>query len=85
MGHGSGSQFYPVDDVQKNSSRLCVLLMGCSSARLQSLGDFEVFGMPFAYLTCGAYVFSYLVFLFNYRCFFFKCNNSWMFMGCNRS
>jgi hypothetical protein len=56
MGHGSGSQFYPVDDVQKNSSRLCVLLMGCSSARLQSLGDFEVFGMPFAYLTCGAYV-----------------------------
>ncbi|CAF1297999.1 unnamed protein product, partial [Adineta ricciae] len=54
MGHGSGSQFYPVDDVQKNSSRLCVLLMGCSSARLQSLGDFEVFGMPFAYLTCGA-------------------------------
>ena len=55
MGHGSGSQFYPVDDVQKNSSRLCVLLMGCSSARLQSLGDFEVFGMPFAYLTCGAY------------------------------
>jgi len=28
--------------------------MGCSSARLQSLGDFEVFGMPFAYLTCGA-------------------------------
>ena len=54
MGHGSGSQFYPVDDVQKNASRLCVLLMGCSSARLQSLGDFEVFGMPFAYLTCGA-------------------------------
>ncbi len=60
MGHGSGSQFYPVDDVQKNSSRLCVLLMGCSSARLQSLGDFEVFGMPFAYLTCGAYVFIYI-------------------------
>ncbi|CAF0774430.1 unnamed protein product, partial [Didymodactylos carnosus] len=54
MGHGSGSQFYPVDDVQKNSSRMCVLLMGCSSARLQSFGDFEAFGMPFAYLTCGA-------------------------------
>jgi hypothetical protein len=83
MGHGSGSQFYPVDDVQKNSSRLCVLLMGCSSARLQSLGDFEVFGMPFAYLTCGAYEFLFFEFNRIFHCF--QGDNSWMFMGCNRS
>lgn len=54
-GHGSGSQYYPSDDVQKLRVQACSILMGCSSGSQYVLGDFEPYGTVLAYIIAGWY------------------------------
>ena len=52
-GHGSGSQYYPSDDVQKLRVQACSILMGCSSGNQYVMGDFEPYGTVLAYILAG--------------------------------
>ena len=52
-GHGSGSQYYPSDEVQKLRVQACSILMGCSSGNQYVMGDFEPFGTILAYILAG--------------------------------
>lgn len=52
-GHGSGSQYYPSDEVQKIRIQACSILMGCSSGNQYVLGDFEPYGTILAYIIAG--------------------------------
>jgi hypothetical protein len=52
-GHGSGSQYYPTDDVQKLRVQACSILMGCSSGSQYVMGDFEPYGTILAYILAG--------------------------------
>jgi hypothetical protein len=63
-GHGSGSQYYPSDEVQKLRIQACSILMGCSSGNQYVLGDFEPYGTVLAYIIAGWYLFFLLKFKF---------------------
>ena len=52
-GHGSGSQYYPSEDVQKLRVQACSILMGCSSGNQYVMGDFEPYGTVLAYILAG--------------------------------
>jgi hypothetical protein len=52
-GHGSGSQYYPSDEVQKLRIQACSILMGCSSGNQYVLGEFEPYGTILAYIIAG--------------------------------
>jgi len=52
-GHGSGSQYYPSEDVQKIRVQACSILMGCSSGNQYVMGDFEPYGTILAYILAG--------------------------------
>jgi len=52
-GHGAGEQLIRREVVEKLPDCAAVLLMGCSSGRLQFNGDFEPAGMCTAFLSAG--------------------------------
>ena len=52
-GHGSGSQYYPSEDVQKLRIKACSILMGCSSGNQYVMGEFEPHGTVLAYVLAG--------------------------------
>lgn len=52
-GHGSGSQYFPSDEVQRLRVQACSILMGCSSGNQYVLGDFEPYGTVLAYIIAG--------------------------------
>ena len=53
FGHGCCEQFLPPRQVQKLRSCASAMLMGCSSGRLLSKGDFDPRGTVLAYLNAG--------------------------------
>ncbi|KAK0623465.1 peptidase family C50-domain-containing protein [Immersiella caudata] len=54
FGHGSGAQYIRSRTVRNlERCRATVLLMGCSSARLNDAGEFEVYGPAWNYMMAG--------------------------------
>jgi hypothetical protein len=52
-GHGSGSQYYPSDEVQKLRVQATSILMGCSSGNQYVMGEFEPYGTVLSYILAG--------------------------------
>jgi separase len=52
-GHGSGSQYFPSEDVEKLRVNACSILMGCSSGDQYTMGEFEPYGTILAYILAG--------------------------------
>jgi len=53
-GHGAGQNFLNASQLDGTECSAAMLLMGCSSGRLRSGGDFEPSGMALKYLIAGA-------------------------------
>lgn len=54
MGHGGGAQYIRNRQIRRlPKCRATVLLMGCSSASLSDVGDFEVYGLVWSYMLAG--------------------------------
>lgn len=54
FGHGSGAQYIRGKTIRKlDRCRATVLLMGCSSAKLNDAGEFEVYGPAWNYMMAG--------------------------------
>ncbi|PSR75367.1 peptidase family C50-domain-containing protein [Coniella lustricola] len=54
MGHGGGSQYIRTRTVRRlEKCRATTLLMGCSSASLNDVGGFEVYGLVWSYMLAG--------------------------------
>lgn len=54
MGHGGGAQYIRNRTIRRlDKCRATALLMGCSSASLADVGDFEVYGLVWSYMLSG--------------------------------
>lgn len=54
MGHGGGAQYIRNRTIRRlDKCRATALLMGCSSASLADVGDFEVYGLVWSYMLAG--------------------------------
>lgn len=54
MGHGGGAQYIRNRQIRRlDKCRATALLMGCSSASLVDVGDFEVYGLVWSYMLAG--------------------------------
>lgn len=54
MGHGGGAQYIRNRTIRRlEKCRATALLMGCSSASLSDVGDFEVYGLVWSYMLAG--------------------------------
>lgn len=54
MGHGGGAQYIRNRQIRRlPKCRATALLMGCSSASLADVGDFEVYGLVWSYMLAG--------------------------------
>lgn len=54
MGHGGGAQYIRNRTIRRlGKCRATALLMGCSSASLADVGDFEVYGLVWSYMLAG--------------------------------
>lgn len=54
MGHGGGAQYIRNRQIRRlDKCRAATLLMGCSSASLHNVGDFEVYGLVWSYMLAG--------------------------------
>lgn len=54
MGHGGGAQYIRNRQIRRlEKCRATALLMGCSSASLADVGDFEVYGLVWSYMLAG--------------------------------
>lgn len=54
MGHGGGAQYIRNRQIRRlEKCRATALLMGCSSASLTDVGDFEVYGLVWSYMLAG--------------------------------
>ncbi|KAJ4391742.1 separin protein [Gnomoniopsis smithogilvyi] len=54
MGHGGGAQYIRNRQIRRlDKCRATTLLMGCSSASLNDVGDFEVYGLVWSYMLAG--------------------------------
>lgn len=54
MGHGGGAQYIRNRTIRRlDKCRATALLMGCSSASLADVGDFEVYGLIWSYMLAG--------------------------------
>ncbi|ROW14377.1 hypothetical protein VPNG_03897 [Cytospora leucostoma] len=54
MGHGGGAQYIRNRTVRRlDKCRAAALLMGCSSASLADVGDFECYGLVWSYMLAG--------------------------------
>lgn len=54
MGHGGGAQYIRNRQIRRlDKCRATALLMGCSSASLNDVGDFEVYGLVWSYMLAG--------------------------------
>ncbi|CAN8096498.1 unnamed protein product [Discula destructiva] len=54
MGHGGGAQYIRNRQIRRlEKCRATTLLMGCSSASLNDVGDFEVYGLVWSYMLAG--------------------------------
>lgn len=54
MGHGGGAQYIRNRQIRRlDKCRATALLMGCSSASLADVGDFEVYGLVWSYMLAG--------------------------------
>lgn len=54
MGHGGGAQYIRNRTIRRlEKCRATALLMGCSSASLHNVGDFEVYGLVWSYMLAG--------------------------------
>lgn len=54
MGHGGGAQYIRNRQIRRlDKCRATALLMGCSSASLADVGDFEVYGLIWSYMLAG--------------------------------
>lgn len=54
MGHGGGAQYIRNRQIRRlDKCRATTLLMGCSSASLNDVGEFEVYGLVWSYMLAG--------------------------------
>lgn len=54
MGHGGGAQYIRNRQIRRlEKCRATALLMGCSSASLTDVGDFELYGLIWSYMLAG--------------------------------
>lgn len=54
MGHGGGAQYIRNRTIRRlDKCRAAALLMGCSSASLADVGDFECYGLVWSYMLAG--------------------------------
>lgn len=54
MGHGGGAQYIRNRTIRRlDKCRAAALLMGCSSASLTDVGDFECYGLVWSYMLAG--------------------------------
>lgn len=54
MGHGGGAQYIRTRQVRRlEKCRATALLIGCSSASLTDVGDFELYGLVWSYMLAG--------------------------------
>ncbi|POS79898.1 hypothetical protein DHEL01_v201708 [Diaporthe helianthi] len=54
MGHGGGAQYIRNRTIRRlDNCRATALLMGCSSASLTDVGDFECYGLVWSYMLAG--------------------------------
>jgi separase len=54
MGHGGGAQYIRNRTIRRlDKCRATALLMGCSSASLSDVGDFECYGLVWSYMLAG--------------------------------
>ncbi|KAG9135415.1 hypothetical protein Leryth_007169 [Lithospermum erythrorhizon] len=54
LGHGSGSQYFPGNQIKKLDKCSCAVLMGCSSGSLSLNGSYSPQGAPLYYLHAGS-------------------------------
>eukprot|EP01134_Creolimax_fragrantissima_P004109 CFRG4109T1 len=53
LGHGGGEKYLPRQKIEEISCRAVALLLGCSSGRLRTNGEFDPTGTPLSYILAG--------------------------------